>query len=135
MPTYLLGTATQGESVTKNLCMQGISFLTPMPLRICRDTIYRFIWLHGRPGPLRIEKCKPKTKAAPASDVAEHVHTATQHSQAIAEVAAAELAPTDGASARMSEDVMHDIVRISSQKRVLKGKAPPHSSSFSIWAT
>jgi hypothetical protein len=44
---------------------------------------------------LRIEKCKPKTKAAPASGVAEHVHTATQHTRAIAEAAAAELAPTD----------------------------------------
>jgi inactivated superfamily I helicase len=59
---------------------------------------------------LRIEKCKPKAKAAPASGVAEHVHTATQHTRAIAEAAAAELAPTDVASAqaRMSENVMHD---------------------------
>jgi hypothetical protein len=32
---------------------------------------------------LRIEKCKPKTKAAPASGVAEHVHTTTQHTRAI----------------------------------------------------
>jgi hypothetical protein len=33
---------------------------------------------------LRIEKCKPKTKAAPASGVAKHVHTATEHTKAIA---------------------------------------------------
>jgi hypothetical protein len=40
---------------------------------------------------LRIEKCNlPKTKAAPASGVAEHVHTATQHTRAIAEAAVAE---------------------------------------------
>jgi hypothetical protein len=77
---------------------------------------------------LRIEKCKPKTKpAAPASGVAEHVHTrATQHTRAIAEAAAAELAPTDGASAQaqMTEDMMHDIADLI-YKRILKGKAPP----------
>jgi hypothetical protein len=78
------------------------------------------VWPQG----LRIERCKPKTKAAPASCVAEHVHTATQDTRAIAEVAAAELAPTDGASARMSEDVMHDIADLIF-KRILKGKAPP----------
>jgi hypothetical protein len=75
---------------------------------------------------LRIEKCKPKTKAKPASGVAEHVHTATQHTRAIAEAAAAELAPTDGASAQaqMTEDMMHNIVDLI-YKRFLKGKAPP----------
>jgi hypothetical protein len=75
---------------------------------------------------LRIEKCKPKTKVTPASGVAEHVHTTTQHTRAIAEAAAAELAPTDGASAQaqMTEDMMHDIVDLI-YKRFLKGKAPP----------
>jgi hypothetical protein len=73
-----------------------------------------------------IEKCKPKTKAAPASGVAEHVHTATQHTRAIAEAAAAELAPTDDASAQaqMTKDMMHDIADLI-YKRILKGKAPP----------
>jgi hypothetical protein len=79
---------------------------------------------------LYIEKCKPK---ALASGVAEHVHTATQHTRAIAETAAAQLAPTDGASARMSEDVMHNIADVI-YKRILKGKAPPQEH-FSIWAT
>jgi hypothetical protein len=72
---------------------------------------------------LRIEKCKPKTKpAAPASGV----HTATQHTRAIAEAAAAELASTDGASAQaqMTKDMMHDIADLI-YKRILKGKAPP----------
>jgi hypothetical protein len=43
--------------------------------------------------------------------VAEHVHNATQHTRAIAEAAAAELASTDGASAQaqMTEDMMHNI--------------------------
>jgi hypothetical protein len=77
-----------------------------------------------------VQALKPKTKAAPASGVAEHVHTvtATQHTRAtIAEAAAAELAPTDGASAqaRMSEDVMHDIADLI-YKRILKAKALPH---------
>jgi hypothetical protein len=39
---------------------------------------------------LRIERCKPKTKTAAESGVAEHVHNATQHTRAIAEAAAAE---------------------------------------------
>jgi hypothetical protein len=70
---------------------------------------------------LRIEKCKPRTKSAPASGVAEHVHNITQHTRDIAEAAAAELAPTDGASARMSEDGMQDIANLIYQ-RFLKGK-------------
>jgi hypothetical protein len=39
------------------------------------------------------------------------VHNATQHTRAIAEAAAAEVASTDGASAQaqMTEDMMHDI--------------------------
>jgi hypothetical protein len=60
--------------------------------------------------------------------------TARQHTRAIAEGAAAELVPTDGASARMSEDVMHDIADLI-YKRILKGKGPYPRSSFSIWAT
>jgi hypothetical protein len=46
--------------------------------------------------------------------------------RAIAEAAAVELAPTDGASAQaqMTEDMMHDIADLM-YKRILKGKAPP----------
>jgi hypothetical protein len=75
---------------------------------------------------LRIERCKSKTKTAAASGVAEHVYNATQHTRAIAEAAAAELAPTDGASAQaqMTEDMMHDIADLT-YKCFLKGKAPP----------
>jgi hypothetical protein len=73
---------------------------------------------------LRIEKCKPKTKAAPASGVAEHVHIATQHTRAIAGGCGGGTGATDGASARMSEDVLHDIADLI-YKRILKGKAPP----------
>jgi hypothetical protein len=73
---------------------------------------------------LCIEKCKPKTKAALASGVTEHEHNATQHTRAITEAAAPEPAPTDGASARMSKDVMHDIADLI-YKRILKGEAPP----------
>jgi hypothetical protein len=60
------------------------------------------------------------------SGVAEHVHNATQHTRAIAEAAAAELASTDGASAQaqMTEDMMHDIADLI-YKRFLKGKASP----------
>jgi hypothetical protein len=60
--------------------------------------------------------CKPKTNAAPASGVAEHVHTTIQlgstlESELLRRLsAAADLAPTDGASdCSMSEEVMHDI--------------------------
>jgi hypothetical protein len=72
---------------------------------------------------LRIEGCKPKTKTAAESGVAEHVHNATQHTRAIAEAAAAELASTDGASAQaqMTEDMMHDIADLIHQ-RFLGGK-------------
>jgi hypothetical protein len=43
----------------------------------------------------------PRLRRHPAaSGVAEHVHTATQHTRAIAEAAAAELAPADGAFAQ-----------------------------------
>jgi hypothetical protein len=71
---------------------------------------------------LRIEKCKPRTKSAPASGVAEHVHNITQLTRVIVEAAAAELAPTDGASARMSESYeVQDIANLIYQ-RFLKGK-------------
>jgi hypothetical protein len=72
---------------------------------------------------LCIERCKPKTKTAAESGVAEHVHNATQHTRAIAE---AELASTDGASAhaQVTEDMMHDIADLI-YKRFLKGKGPP----------
>jgi hypothetical protein len=49
------------------------------------------------------------------------VHNITQHTRVIAEVAAAKLVPTDGASARMSEDEMQDIANLIYQ-RFLKGK-------------
>jgi hypothetical protein len=79
------------------------------------------------PGDFESRSASPSlTKAASASGVAEHVHTATQHTKAIAKAAAAELAPTDGASAQAhtTEDMMHDIAALI-YKRNLKGKAPP----------
>jgi hypothetical protein len=55
--------------------------------------------------------------------VAEHVHNATQHTRAIAEAVAAELAYTNGASAQAQtiEDMMHDIADLIYQ-HFLRGK-------------
>jgi hypothetical protein len=79
---------------------------------------------YGRPR--TSHQCKLKTKAAPASGIVEHVNTITQHTRAIAEAAAAELALTDGASAQaqMTENIMHNIADLI-YKRILKGKVPP----------
>jgi hypothetical protein len=77
---------------------------------------------------LSIERCKPKTKATPASDAPSTCTMQPNTPELLWRLsAAAELVPsTDGAStqALMTKDMMHDIADLI-YKRFLKGKAPP----------